>query len=1533
MSRTRSAYGFALFSIGVGFAQAPVAITLTPSAVSMSAGKPLTFHVTAGQTTKRVMFFDRATILGTAAVNGQGEASFSTAWLAAGQHQIYAVAPGGVRSEAAQITIERVASSSFGTAKHYAAGLAPNAMAIADFNGDGHLDIALAGASGINVLPGHGDGTFGNPLPTAAAFQPAAIAAADFDGDGLMDLAVTDGTTGKIYFLRGAGNGTFAAPRVIATAINPVALAVGDFNGDGIADLAIADQASRTVLLLLGVGDGSFRAPLRIEAGAGPAALAVGDFNSDGIADLAVANFGANDVTILLGKGDGTFSSGVPLKVGNGPAAMLMSDLNGDGMEDLAVLNRLDATATVFYGKGDGTFQSGISLPAGSTPTGIAASDPNKDGFRALLVADGSKLRWQQLTAKSAQPVVQIDAGAAANGIAVGDFTGDGRSGVVTSAPAGVVWRPRAPGSAFSIKILGCPATVSPGQQFSCTVGAYDVDSDPAEDFTDTVQFTSSDGSATLPGDAALPSPASFNFTLQTVGPQSLTAADIDSDLSGGAVPASVTVLGATHFSVSATTPVTAGSNSTVVVTALDVNNDTFSAYAGTVQITSSDGQAVLPSNSGLSSGVGTFMVTLKTAGTRTVTATDTDTVSSITGTSNSITVNPTFASNITTTGGSPQSATVGTAFATPLQITARDQYNNLVNNVEVTFSSLGGGHGATFSPATVFTNSSGIASTIATANHIAGSYTVRAGGDFSTTFSLTNNPGPAASLVVAVASSEVAAGTSFNVTITALDQYGNLATGYTGTIHFSSTDVNPTLPGPVTLSSGSSTFQAVLRTAGTQTITVTDVGNSLSGTSESLTVVPGYPGIIRIVRGGSPQSTVVGTAFAVPLQVVVLDFFENPVNGLTVTYHVPSSGASAALSSPTAVTNALGQASVTAMANLAPGSYAVTPTVFAPAVNSPKLQPRGQPQLASFSLTNLPNVTVQTSPPGLAFSVDGISYTTPQNLGFALDSFHTIAVASPQTGPGSLQYGFVSWSDKGAASHMIIATATAVSYTATLGTLYPLTTSASPAAGGTVTPASGHLYGAGASVPLVAVRNTGYRFDHWSGAAADRQNADTFVVMNGPEATVATFILVNGRVSPAALNLQYSPGAPTYTATGTLSVTTADASAFSVTAADAWLTVSSSSNTTPATVTVTPNVAGMKLGTYNSSLSFTFSDGSVTAIPVTLTILEPQLLWTATPAGPLNFTAPSGATTIQSPEIIVSAAGQNVPLQVTASVTSPTAGRWLALSPDGKSTGTTPQAFHVSINPSGLAAGVYQGAITATSSAPGVSPLNIPLTLTITAATAAPPAISISLIQNAASFEKGSEAPNTILTAFGVYPGCTSGAEVSVDGSPTTVFYSSPKQVNFLFPSSVSGETSASLQIQCAGLKSPVFDVPVLNLAPAIFTVGQNGTGQAAIVNPDGSMATAATPGSIIQIYGTGFGMLGPVESDGLRHLLLPVTATIGGMPATVLFAGEASGTTTGLQQINVEIPANAPAGPAIPLQLTVGGVNTAAGVTLAIQ
>ena len=1453
MFRTHSVnsiYALVLLSVGVGLAQSPVPgssqpITLNASAVSASAGKSLTFQATlaatkSGNTARisgvggtRVTFFDRATILGTAPVNGQGEASLSTAWLTAGKHWVYAVAPGGAKSQATEIAIQPVASSSFGTAKQFAAGLTPNAMAIADFNGDGHLDIALAGAGGISVLPGHGDGTFGAPVPTTTAFQPTAIAAGDFDGDGVMDLAVTDGTTGKIYFLRGGGDGTFAAPRVLATGTNPVALAIGDFNWDGIADLAVADQAGNTVLLLLGKGDGSFRAPVRIQAGVAPAALAVGDFNSDGIADLAVANFGSNDVTILLGKGDGTFPSSASLKVGNGPAAVLMSDLNGDGIEDLAVLNRLDATATVFYGKGDGTFQSGINLPAGSTPIGIAASDPDKNGFRALLVADGSKLRWQQLAASSAQRVVQLDAGAAANGIAVGDFTGDGRSGVVIGAQGAVVWHPRDAGTAYYIR-FSCPATASSGQSFNCFVGAYDQFNGAAVGFTDTVQFSSSDGSATLPGNTTIPTPADFNFTLVTPGTDTITAADITNDLPWPTIGGSIIVQppAATHFSVSATTPVTAGSASTVTVTALTAGNATATGYSGTLQLTSTDGQATgLLSSATLTSGVGIFSVTLKTAGSQTVTAADTVTPG-ITGTSNNITVNAASASSFVVT----------------------PQYPSLY------------------------------------------------------------------------------AGYLFHVTVTAHDQFGNTATGYAGTVRFTSTDIQATLPANSTLIAGTHVFSNVtLGTVGSQTVTATDASTpSISGTSAAITVRAGIPASVQ-ADSGTPQSAVVGTAFPTPLIVTVLDHYHNVVNSALVIYHLPVTGASAVLPRTEQETNVSGMATITATANLVPGTFQVHVTAEGEATNAPAMSPRGEMQPATFSLTNLPNVTIQTSPAGLAFSVDGTSYTSSQSFGFALNSTHTIAVISPQPGASELQYTLSGWSDNGAASHTITATGTAVTYTATLLPKYQLTTSVSPAAGGTVDPASGNFYNAGATVPLMALKNAGYRFDHWSGVANSSKNAVTSIVMNGPESVTAVFALVNAQVSPGVLYLQYDQGAKPSSATGTLSVTTSDNSAFSVVAADAWLTVSSSSVATPATATVTANVSGMNPGTYNSSLTFSFSDGGARMIPVTLTVLGvPQLLWTGNPSGPLNFTVPAGSTAVQSRDIIVSASSHNVPLRLAVSMSSPAAGHWLSISPYGNNNGTTPQDLHVRLDPSGLAAGVYQGTITATSTTAGISPLTIPVTLTLTAL---PPAISVSLIQNAASFSTGSEAPNTILTAFGVYPGCISSAQVSVDGSPTEVFYSSSTQINFLLPPSVSGEQSASLQIQCGGLKSPMLKLPVLNVQPAIFTVGQNGSGQAAIVNQDGSLATATPPGTYIQIYGTGFGMLKPAGPDGLCWLELPVTATVGGMPAKVLFAGQAPGSTTGLQQINVMIPMDAPRGAAVPLQLTIGGANTPVGITLTIQ
>ena len=130
--------------------------------------------------------------------------------------------------------------------------------------------------------------------------------------------------------------------------------------------------------------------------------------------------------------------------------------------------------------------------------------------------------------------------------------------------------------------------------------------------------------------------------------------------------------------------------------------------------------------------------------------------------------------------------------------------------------------------------------------------------------------------------------------------------------------------------------------------------------------------------------------------------------------------------------------------------------------------------------------------------------------------------------------------------------------------------------------------------------------------------------------------------------------------------------------------------------------------------------------------------------------------------------------------------------------------------------------------------------------------------------------------------------------------------------------------------------NVNIAAATPGIFTVAQTGVGQAAVVNQDGTVNSTSTAGNFVSVYGTGFGAYSPVGSDGLRHLANTFTCQIGNVVCTVTYAGEAPGYTSGLQQINIEIPAILdPANLQEPLILTLSQspVSTQAGVTLALK
>ena len=279
---------------------------------------------------------------------------------------------------------------------------APTSIAAGDFTGDGNLDLAVTtgrfGNGSVWVLLGNGDGTFHAPVAYAAGRFATSLAVGRFRGDqSPLDLVVANNTfPGTVQVLLGHGDGTFGPPVSYAAGSSATSVAVGDFNGDGKPDLVVSnDAANGTVTVLPGNGDGTFQPGVTFAAGPHPGFVTVGDLRGDGILDLVVAQTlnGASTnhlVTVLLGNGDGTFRGPVSYRVGAVPVAALVGDFDRDGQADLAVVNELGSTVSVLRGNSDGTFGAPVNYAVGQEPTALAAGDFNGDGFLDLVTADRS---------------------------------------------------------------------------------------------------------------------------------------------------------------------------------------------------------------------------------------------------------------------------------------------------------------------------------------------------------------------------------------------------------------------------------------------------------------------------------------------------------------------------------------------------------------------------------------------------------------------------------------------------------------------------------------------------------------------------------------------------------------------------------------------------------------------------------------------------------------------------------------------------------------------------------------------------------------------------------------------------------------------------------------------------------------------------------------------------------------------------------------------------------------------------------------
>jgi hypothetical protein len=787
---------------------------------------------------------------------------------------------------------------SFSPAVNYPVGATPFAVATGDFNGDGKLDLVTANYEGasVSVLLGKGDGTFQAAQNFATGLYPSSVAVGDFNGDGKLDIVTANGRSNTVSVLLGNGDGTFKAP--IDTTLPsqwPTAVAVGDMNHDGKLDLVVTGTNTTTnngfVDVLLGNGDGTFAlassTPLSRNGGP-PGSVALADLNGDGKLDIALLPgtqaTTAGIVTVLLGKGDGTVGAPANFATDREPVSLAVGDVNRDGKLDLVTANYEGASVSVLLGNGDGTFQAPVNtpLPSASQPgypgqllgqkaRAVVLGDLNRDGKLDLAVTansyywagggyypsavyfsnvnvllghgDGTFTDAQIVPFSSPKPdtpnLSTVTTGNFKNAtfpdLAATDSTANTVSVLLNVAD----WSTPAP-QAFSFVVSGFPSPTTAGVAGSFTVTAKNTDGTTATNYTGTVHFTSSDPLAVLPADytfiATDQGVHTFTATLKTAGTQSIIVADRTTPtITSSQAGITVNPAAASHLDVGAPLASTAGMAFTVIVTALDPYNNRANRYTGSVHFTSSDPLAVLPADYAFTpfdTGAQAFPngVILKTAGSQTLTATDTVT-SSITG-SAALPVSPAAASTMTV-AGFPSPTTAGVAHN--VTVTLKDLYGNTASGYTGTVHFTSSDGKAALPANYTFTTADAGVHTFGATLKTAGTQSLAV--TDTTTAILTGTDGgitvkpAAASQFILTAPASVSAGVPFSLTITVKDAYGNVVTGYTGTTHFTSTDTTATLPKNYTFTAadkGVHTFSGlVLRTKGTQKITLTDTLNS----------------------------------------------------------------------------------------------------------------------------------------------------------------------------------------------------------------------------------------------------------------------------------------------------------------------------------------------------------------------------------------------------------------------------------------------------------------------------------------------------------------------------------------------------------------------------------------------------------------------------------------------------------------------------------------------------------------------------------
>ena len=788
----------------------------------------------------------------------------------------------------------------------FATGATTVAAGVGDFNGDGFIDVVsvgnLSGRGVATVELNDGTGHFRASAPSPTGNSPVAVTVGDFDGDGKQDIAtLASYYTGGLTVLKGNGDGTFQPPEIYTVQTPPTEFQAEDVNGDGRPDLVAGNHYFNTVSVFLNNGTGAFLPKVDYPGGGSPTSVGLADFNGDGKADIVATNqSAAGTVTVQLGTGTGSFLPATSAPAGPAPLAQAIGDYNGDGKADLAVANSgTPNLIDVLMGNGDGTFGAPTVYNIGISPLDIRRGDFNGDGKLDLMERTGAGFSVE-LGAGDGTFGAAVTIGApTGTSLLAADFNGDGGLDVASASAAGTVSVMLNDNSGITGAVvtanltLAAPSSVAAGVAFPVTVSATDLAGNPKPDFAGTVTLLSSDPRVAAFSYAFTPADGGRHtfpaIALTTVGPQSLTATS--AFIGTGSQAITVGIGPAARLGVTAPGLSAAGDPVPLTIIALDSYGNMGAGYAGTVHFTSSDPQAVLPADytfTAADAGIHHFAATLKTAGYDSLSAVDV-VATTLAGTSGYVYVTPLSAVGLAIAGGSG-----GIGAYRPVTVTAVDMYGNVATTDNGLVHLSASDPAAVLPPDAALVGGRG---TFLVKLMTEGPQTLTATRptDPSRTATETVVGAPAAAGSFDVAGFPAAvAGTAQSFTVRVIDILGKLATRYAGTVNFISSDYQAGLPASYTFTAadaGVHTFAATLKTAGPQTLRVSDYALGATGAQAGIAIRAATATTITAV---GPHNAAAGTA--IPMTVTAYDPFGNVAAGYAGKVHFTSNDAQAAL-------------------------------------------------------------------------------------------------------------------------------------------------------------------------------------------------------------------------------------------------------------------------------------------------------------------------------------------------------------------------------------------------------------------------------------------------------------------------------------------------------------------------------------------------------------------------------------------------------------------------------------------------------------